>query len=326
MDRRGFLLFCAASSAVGRGVLAQSPARTLRMAALFSTPKSSSLAAILDPLAKQLEALGYVQGQNLAIEGRWAEGDVQRLPALAAEIVRLQPDLIYAAGYPAARAAKDATSTIPIVFGFQSDPVRSGLVNSLDRPGGNLTGTTNLSLELVAKQVELLRGMLPAARRIAVLMTSSPNQALMLRRLQEIASGSHLALVSVRADAATQLDAAFAEFARKKTDALVVLSDPLLYAMRREIADLALRARLPSVFAVRGHADVGGLASYGERMSAALAMQARYIDKLFKGARPSDLPIQQPTDFELIINMKTMRALGINMPKSLLLRADEVIE
>jgi putative ABC transport system substrate-binding protein len=310
-----------------REARAQAPVRIYRLAALFSTPAASSGPAVLSPLTKEVEALGYVQGKNLIVEGRWAEGDLLRLPTLASELVRLRPDILYTAGTPAARAAKEATSTIPIVIGLLSDPVSSGLVQSLDRPGGNVTGVTNLSLELAGKQMELLHAILPSATRIAVLwMVNANAHPLMLAQAEKAAKDLRLTILPVSVNSAAELNAAFAEMARNKANALVVPADPILYSMRRQIAEQRLKAKLPTMFAYRGHVQLGGLASYGENYAAAIALQARYIDQLLRGAKPADLPIQQPTDFELVVNMKAARALGIAIPRSVVLLANEIID
>lgn len=323
IGRRSFLCLGIAASTLPPYSVAQAPARVYRIVLLYATPRPPGPAAA--PLMAELAALGYVQGRNLEVEARWADSDPQRLPSLAAELVALRPDVIYTAGTPAARAAKEATGSIPVIIGFLSDPVASGLVSSLDRPGGNLTGVSNFSLELAGKHVELLHSILPSASRFAALMNANPNHPLMLRQAQAAAERLGLKVLPVRAGSAPELATAFEQAAHDRADGIIVLTDPISHSLRKPIAEHALKAKLPSIYAVRTHVDVGGLLSYGEKTSAALRLQALYIDKLFKGARPGDLPIQQPTDFELAVNMKTARALGIKIPQSLLLRADDVI-
>jgi len=271
-----------------------------------------------------LHELGYVEGQSIAFEARWAQGRVDRLPSLAAELARLQVDIIVAGGGETARAAKQATGTIPIVMATGADPIRLGVVESLGRPGGNVTGVTSLSAELIAKRVELLRGLLPKASRLAVLWDGTPNSRMSVQELEAAARPLGIAIHPVGVNGPTEFERAFSAVA--KEHALFVVASPALFTERKRIADLALKYRLPTVVGGREYAEAGGLFSYAVRYPDLFRRAASYVDKILKGARPADLPVEQPTAFELVINMKTAKALGLKIPQSLLLRADQLIE
>jgi putative ABC transport system substrate-binding protein len=276
---------------------------------------------------KGLSEAGYVEGQNLAIEHRWAEGHYDRLPTLAADLVSRKVDLIMAGTPPSALAAKSATSTIPIVFIFGADPVGAGLIASLARPGGNLTGVSVLSDELMAKRLELLSELVPRAGVIAHLM--DPNNASAeqsIRDLQEAARAKGWQLHVLKAGSDSEIDTAFASLIQLHAGALVVGRDPFLFGRREQIVALASRHAVPSIYAWREFADSGGLISYGSSITSAYRLAGAYAGKVLKGAKPADLPVQQPTTFELVINLKTARELGITVPHSLLQSADEVIE
>ena len=274
-----------------------------------------------------LSEAGYVEGQNLAIEYRWAEGHYDRLPALAADLVGRKVDLIMASSPPSALAAKSATSTIPIVFRGGTDPVGTGLVASLARPGGNLTGVSFIADELTAKRLELLSEMVPRVGVIALLM--NPNNATaerVIRDVQEAARTKGLQLHILKASSESEIDTAFASLVQLHAGALVVGADPFLSGRREQLVALASRRAVPSIYAWREFAASGGLISYGPSLTSAFRLVGHYAGKVLKGAKPADLPVQQPTTLDLVINLKTAKALGLTIPPSLLQRADQVIE
>jgi putative ABC transport system substrate-binding protein len=284
-----------------------------------------------DAFRQGLRDLGYVEGRNVVIELRDAGGKPERLPALAAELVALKVDVILTGGgTPPALAAKQATKTIPIVFASAPDPVTDGLVTSLARPGGNVTGLSNLNAELVGKCLEQLKQAAPGATRVAVL--SQPGfvderTGKDMLKAAEVAArtlGVRLQLVEARGPA--DLDRAFSEMTKAHAGALTVLPSAMLFTARRRLADLATKNRLPAVYAQREFVEAGGLMSYGPSLADLFRRAATYVDKILKGAKPADLPVEQPTKFELVINLKTAKALGLTIPQSLLLRADEVIQ
>ena len=274
-----------------------------------------------------LRELGYTDGQNIAIVQIPFAGRDEELPTLAAELVRREVDLLVASTTPAALAARNATTTIPIVMVNVADPVASGLVVSLAKPGGNVTGLSRVSLDLIGKNLELLREAAPAVTRLAVLV--NPTHALhpaLLNSAKHTAALLTLKLEPVEAAAPEELEHAFSVIARKRVNALLVLPDGMFWGERRRIADFALRSRLPSMFGNTEHAEAGGLMSYAPNSFEPYRRAAYYVDKILKGAKPADLPVEQPTKFELVINLKTAKALGLAIPHSLLLRADQVIE
>ena len=272
-----------------------------------------------------LRELGYVEGQNVAIEYRWAEGKDERLPRLAAELVHSAVDVIVATGgVPSARAAQQATRTIPIVLGGAVDPVGAGLVASLARPGGNITGVTLIPDALVGKQLELLTEILPKASRVAVLWNpDNPGNARQLRAAEAVPG---LRLEPVEARDPAEIEKAFVTMAGRRADGVIVLLDPIFLHERERIADLAMRNRLPAVYGYRLHANAGGLMAYGANRAELPRQTALYVARILKGAKPADLPVAQPAKFELVINIKTAKALGLKIPQSVLLRADEIIE
>ena len=283
----------------------------------------------LDAFRQRLRELRWVEGQNIVIDYRYAEGRVDRLPDLAAELVRLKVDLIVAsAGTQAATAAKNATETIPIVMIYVRDPVGTGLIASLARPGGNVTGVSGYAgLEIVARQLELLKATVPKIRRVAIL--SNPTNAyhkLAIREANVAARSLGVQLQLLEARGPNEFDGAFAAMAKERVGALLVLSDAMLSSHRTRLADLAARSRLPSAYAVRESVEAGGLMSYGSSLRDLYRRCAAFVDKILKGAKPADLPVEQPTKFELVINLKTAKALGLTIPQSLLQRADQVIE
>jgi putative ABC transport system substrate-binding protein len=281
---------------------------------------------VLEAFRQGLGKLGHVEGQNFAIESRWAEGKYDRLPGLAAELVLLKVDVILAVAVPAIRAAKEATSTIPIVMAIVVDPVATGLVASLARPGGNITGLSNMAPDLVGKQLEMLKEVVPTASRVAVLWNpANPGNAPQMRAAEVAARTMGVRLQPVDARNPNDLDSAFAAMTKERAGALLVLVDSMLNEQRTRIADLAAKSRLATAYGLPEHAQAGGLMSYSANRSDLFRRAATYVDKILKGAKPGDLPVEQPATFELVINLKTARALGLTIPQSLLARADEVI-
>ena len=332
MDRRTFLGALTGSLLTSPLAAEGQPAgKVPKIGLLSTTPLEHPQArAGLDQFRQALGELGYVEGQSIVIEHRSAEGRVERFPALAAELVRLKVDVIVVFSTPSARAARQATTTIPIVAAAMQDPVRDGLVANLARPGGNVTGLTFLGLELVPKRLALLKEAVPGISRVAVLwhpggLAERTGQE-MVKEAEAAARGLGLQLQLVRAEAPKDLDGAFAAMTRWRADALIPLPSPMLFAERKPIVDLAARHRLPAMYIAREFVDLGGLMAYGASQLDLIRRGATYVDKILKGAKPADLPVEQPTKFELVINLKTAKALGLTIPQSLLQRADQVIE
>jgi putative ABC transport system substrate-binding protein len=326
MNRRNTLLALLAFGVAPLASEAQQRGKVARIGRL-SPLSASADAPVREGLRQGLRDLGWVEGQNLAIENRFAEGNVRRLPALAAELVRLNVDVIVTGSVPAAAAAKNATATIPIVMVMTGDPVASGLAASLSRPGGNLTGMTVLGLELSAKRLGLLKEAVPDATRVAVLLDPTfPDSGPAVKRLEGAAQvlGVQLRIQEVRDP--SEFEKVFATMSNERTGALMVQTDPVLYTYRRRIVELVAKSRLPAMYAMREYMDAGGLMFYGASLPDMHRRAAVYVDKILKGAKPGDLPIEQATKFELVINLKTAKALGLTIPQSLLLRADRVIE
>jgi ABC-type uncharacterized transport system substrate-binding protein len=274
-----------------------------------------------------LSETGYVEGQNVAIEYRWAEGSYDRLPAMAADLVDLKVDLIAASAPPSAVAAKRATSTTPIVFFIGGDPVELGLVASLARPGGNLTGVTFLVSELTPKLLDLLSQLVPQARAMALLVNpNNPNTGRNIGDAQEAARAKGVQLSVLKAATEAEIDAAFATLVQLHAGALVVAADPFFGDRRDQFAALAARHAIPAVYAGRLFTEAGGLMSYGPSLPSAFRQAGGYAGRILKGAKPADLPVQQSTLFELVINLKTAKALGLTVPQTVLGLADEVIE
>ena len=329
MDRREFLGTLAGGLLTAPlAAKAQQAAKIPRIGWLANNPAGSP--HLLEAFLQGLRDLGYVEGRNVVIEHRSAEGKWERFPALAAELVALKVDVIVAANSLAVLPAKQATRTIPIVFTAVPDAVGSKLVASLARPGGNVTGLSALSPELVGKCLELLKQAVPAVSRVAVLwqpgVLGERTEKDMLKGADVAARalGLRLQFVAVRGPA--DFDRAFSEMTRARAGALTVLTSGMFFNERRRLVDLAAKNRLPAVYPWREGVDAGGLMSYGANIADLYRRAATYVDKILKGTKPGDLPVEQPTKFELAINLKTAKALGLTIPQSLLLRADEVIQ
>ena len=281
----------------------------------------------LEVFRQGLRELGYVEGQNIAIESRWAEGKYDRYPALAADLVRLKVDVIVVVDDRATQVAQQATRTIPIVMSVVIDPVGSGLVASLARPGGNVTGLSMMAPDLVGKQLEARKEVVPKVSLVAVLWNpANPGSAAQLREVEAAARALGVRLQTLEARAPRQIDSAFAAMTREHAGALVVLVDAVFTNQVRQIAELAANRRLPSIYGQREYAEAGGLMVYSSNPLELERRAATFVDKILKGAKPADLPIEQPTTFELVVNLRTAKALGLTIPPSLLLRADHVID
>jgi putative ABC transport system substrate-binding protein len=294
------------------------------------TLTSAEQQTTLNAFRQGLRERGYVEGQNIAIEYRAADGRIERFPNLARELVDLNPDLIVASNTPAARAAKEMSTTIPIVVPVMGDPVGDGLVTSLARPGGNITGMTFLGPELASKRLELLKQALPAISRIAALWHpgayGESTMTDMMGKMEAAAATLLVRLQPVEVRSSAEFDDAFLAMARERADAVIILPSPMLFSERRRIVDLATRHRMPSIAMAREFAELGGLMAYGADLRDLFRRAGTYVDKILEGTKPADLPVQQPTKFELVINLKTAKALGFTVPDTLLVAADEVIE
>ncbi len=323
MNRRELLLLLGATVTAARAPRAQQ--RAMPVIGVLGSPSPGPVATDIAAFHGGLSEAGYVEGQNVAIEYRWAEGRLDQLPALAADLVARKVDVIAAlAGTPPAMAAKTATSTIPIVFS-SGDPVGLGLVASLARPGGNLTGVS--SLELSPKRIEMLSELVPGAKVIALLV--NPNNAIAestIQNAQEAARTKGVELLVLKASTESEIDAAFATLSQARAGALMQPSDAFFNSRLDQLVALASRHSLPAIYDWREYPAAGGLISYGPSRTGLWRQVGIYVGKILKGAKPADLPVEQPTRFELVVNLKTAQALGITMPPSILARADEVIE
>jgi len=336
--KRRLLLGHAAGASVGPALAAvglpllppaagSQPAGQVRRIGYLSAPSRASVAAAVEAFLTALRALGWVEGRNLVIEFRWAEGQVSRLPELAAELARLKVDLIVAPATSAVLAAKQATSSIPIVMIFPVDPVVTGLVASLNRPGGNVTGTMSAAgAELFGKQLQVLKEAVPQTTRIAFLHNpDDPSERAQVTTLDAAGRTLGLRLRPALARNPAELAGSFAAMAQARDEAVIVSRAAIFLVHAAQVAGLALQGRLPSMYGQSESVQAGGLMSYAVNQTAFISRAASYVDKILKGAQPGDLPVEQPTQFELAINLKTARALGLKLPSSLLLRADEVI-
>jgi putative ABC transport system substrate-binding protein len=304
---------------------AQSTANVHRIGYLGAGTRTANTG--VDAFREELRGLGWVEGNNIVIDYRFADGRHDRLPELAAELVRLKVELIVAVPTPAALAAKNATATIPIVISSVGDPVSVGLVASLARPGGNITGVSfDVGLEMFGKELQLLKEAVPNARKIAILSNpANPAQALAVNIVNEAARSLGVSLLLLEARTPNEFESAFKAMAKDRVEALLVVQDSMFMLHRVQLADLAAKYKLPSMHGFREHVEAGTLMSYGPNLSYQFRQAAAYVDKILKGARPADLAVEQPTKFELVVNLKIAKALGLTIPQSLLVRADEVI-
>ena len=330
MRRRDFLLTTLVMPLLTTRAPAQAPlvtdtqraGKTFRIGVLanLDTPD-------MEGLRQGLREHGYIDGSNATVEWRWSQGKSERLPALATELVGVQPDIIVAVSTQAVRAAKEATSTIPIVMAAVSFPEMTGLVQSLARPGGNVTGLSNIAPELNGKRLELVKEIAPGTSRVLFLWNpTNPLEHHVMRDVAAATLAVGLEVQSVEVRTLEELSAALAAVTVSHADALIANGNPVNFGNARAIADFALRNRLPSIFSEGQFVEVGGLVSYGPNYADMLRRSATFVDKILRGAKPADLPVEQPTKFDLVINLKTAKTLGITVPGSLLARADEVIE
>ena len=294
---------------------------------LLGTGSPAETSSRLETFRQGLRDLGYVEGRNITIESRWVDGRTERFTAHAVALAELKVDVIVATSTPAALAARNATSTIPIVFMTAADPVGSGLVASIARPGGNVTGVSLLAPEIVARQMQLLKEAMPRASRVTVLSNpSNKYDASLVREVESAARSMAIRTRVLGVPGPDALDSALSAAVKDRPDALFVLFDPVMFALRARIAEFATRHRLPLMGPHREYAEAGGLMAYGVDLRDNYRRAASYVDKILKGAKPADLPVEQPTTFELVINLKTASALGLTIPPLLLLQAEEVIK
>ena len=324
MRRREFITLLGGAASWPVAARAQQPA--IPVIGLLS-PESAATVNI-SGLHEGLRELGYVEGRDIRFEYRWAEGRFEQLPDFAAELVRLKVNVIVAFVTQASLSAKSATRTIPIVMVGVGDPVEAGLVASLAHPGGNVTGTSSLSAEVVGKQFQLLKEIIPNVSRFAAIWNPANPvwQGLQLKQAEAAARALGIELQTIEAKTPNEFDAAFETIDREGTRALVILLDPVYMTHHKTLAELSLKRRLVATMTFRAFAEAGGLMSYGTNFADQYKRAAVYVDKILKGTKPADLPVEQPTKFELVINLKTARAIGIEIPRSVLLLADEVIE
>jgi putative tryptophan/tyrosine transport system substrate-binding protein len=331
MRRREFISLVGAVAMWPLAVRAQEPGKALRIGFLFTGSLESPEGRMsVDALRQGLHEHGYIEGQNIVVEYRAAEGRFDRLPALASELVQLKVDLILATATPAGRATQQVTTTIPIVVTAMGDPVHDGLVASLARPGGNITGTTFLGPELVPKRLTLLKEGLPTVSRVGVLWDPGAFGEATIRNLvAEVTQAAEVLSLQphlVAARKPDEIDGAFDSIIAERAQAVFVFPSSMLFSQRRRVVELITRHALPATFPAREYAQLGGLMAYGANITELWRRSAFYVERIFKGTKPSELPVEQPTKFELVINLKTARALGLDVPPPLLARADEVIE
>jgi putative tryptophan/tyrosine transport system substrate-binding protein len=325
MRRRDFIKLAGLAAATPLVANAQQPIPPL--IAIFNAGSAESTSQGNEAFRNHLRQLGYVEGRNIRYEYRFADGVLERLPALAEEIVRLNPAVIVSAPVPANIAVHKVTKTIPIVMSTGADPVKFGLAESLARPGGNVTGLTNFAEALASKQLDLMRELRPGLNRVAVLVNvENPLHVPQWRETQDAAARASIALVPYEFHKPDDFESAFAAFVEAKAQALLVPPDTTFASHRAQIAERAIKVRLPAIFANRLSAEAGGLLSYGPDPVENYRHAAVYVDKILKGAKPAELPIERPTKIELVINLKTARAIGLDVPPGLLARADQVIE
>ncbi len=326
MSRKIFFALSAALFALCFPAEAQQPSRTHRIGLLLA-PSPSFYSSRVEAFRQGLRELGYVEGKNIAIEYRYAEGKLNRLPDLAAELVQLKVDLIVTASNDGVLAAKKATRTIPIVFATAADPVGSGLVPSLAKPDGNITGLSNVAQDLYGKRLELLRECFPKVARVAFLWRSGgPRENLPFTEMEVMAKVLGVKLQSLEVRGLDDFDRAFEAAKRDGAQALITYPDPVINAQHVRIVDFATKSRLPAMYAGPEYVDAGGLMSYAPRYTDSWRRAATYVDKILKGRKPADLPVEQPTKFEFVINLKTAKQIGLTIPPNVLARADKVIK
>ena len=328
MDRRQLLVVLGAGAlAAPLACFAQQQGKVWRVGFLIARRLAPGDTNYYRAFPQGMRELGYDEGRNLVIEWRFADGKFERLADLAAELVQLKVDVIVTAGTAATSAAQKATTTVPIVMGTTNDAVISGFVKSLAQPGGNITGISNLTVDLSAKDLEILLSVVPKLSRVAVLVNPGNSaHAPIVKTVQTAALKTDVKILPFEARTPPEIENGFSMVTQQNAEAVVVALDAFLVQQGRQIAELATKYRMPSMFPVREHVEVGGLISYGPNLSDNYRRAATYVDKILKGAKAADLPIEQPTKFELVINMRTAKALGLTIPQSLLLRADEVIQ
>ena len=327
MNSRRKLLVALSAGALAAPLACFAQQQRSKVARIGVLEATSSSASQREALIAGLRELGYVEGKNMIIEDRWAEGNYERLPGLAAELVQMKVDVIVAGSTPAIQAAQRATSTIPIVMVRVGDPVGSGLVASLSRPGRNITGLSNMNAEVASKYLELLRAAVPKLSRVTVLVNpANPLHFDLLKRVQATEKTNGVTISPVEASTASQIKAAFGAMTRERAGALIVLADPFFSSQARRIAGLAAQQRLPTMFWTGALVEYGGLMSYGQNNAEHYYRAATYVDKILKGAKPGDLPVEQATKIEFVINLKTAKAIGLTIPQQLILQADKVIE
>ena len=325
MRRREFI--AAVGGAVTWPLAARAQQAPVPLVGILLVSTAAANARLLDAFRSGMLELGYVEGRNIRYEYRFADGYLDRLPDLAIDLVRLKPDVIVSAPLPSHMALRQATSTIPIVMANGADPVGFGLVTSLSHPGGNVTGLANFAEVLAAKQIDLLRELIPRLSRLGALINvTNPPHVPQLRETMAAAAASGIDLMPLEIRSPDELGPAFEALAKDHVEALAVPPDTVFNNFRRRIAELAATMRMPAIYGFREHVEDGGLMSYGPDNRGNYRRAAIYVDKILKGANPSDLPIEQPTKFELVINLKAAKALGLEIPPTLLARADEVIE
>jgi putative ABC transport system substrate-binding protein len=326
MRRRDFIILLAGATG-GWPSAVRAQQKAMPLVGFLGSTSPGPNAPLAAAFRQGLSETGYVEGENVAIEYRWAEGRYDRLPALAADLVGRKVDVVVTQGGPAALIAKNGTSTIPIVFGHGGDPVEAGLVASLSRPGGNVTGVTFIAIELMPKRLELLSELVPQAEVIALLVNpKNPNTERITGDVQGAARTKGVQLAVLEASTESEIAAAFATLARLRAGALLIGTDTFFASRRDQFVALASHYAVPAIYSFREFAAAGLLVSYGASNAAAYRQVGVYAGRILNGAKPADLPVQQPTTFELVINLKTAKALGLTVPPSILARADEVIE
>jgi len=326
IDRRTFMAMSAiAILTAPLAAEAQQPVRVPRIGFLWPSPPSERQ-YLLDAFRQGLRELGYIENQNIVVEVRSAEGKYDRLPALATELVHLKVDVIVTTASPATKAAQQATKTIPIVMAVVVDPVATGFIASLARPGGNITGVSIMASDLVGKQLDLLKQVVPIFQVVVLWNPANPGNAPQLREAEVAARKLGVRLKPLEARNPDDLDNAFAAMTKERPSGLIVLVDTMLVGHRARLADLAAKSRIPAIYGLRDHVEAGGLMAYSANLTEMYRRAATYVDRILKGSKPADLPVEQPTKFELVINLKTAKALGLTIPQSILTRADEIIQ